>query len=298
MIIIDFSQVVISNIQQNLKNAIKKADAETKSLIKHMILTTLLSYKKKFGKEYGQLVIALDGRDYWRKDIFSYYKGHRKRDREKSDLNWEFIYECMNEVKKDLRENFPYKIIEVHKAEGDDIIACIVKYIQDHDLIQVGIVSDEPQPVMIVSSDTDFCQLQKYANVKQWSPMQKKFVKPSVSIDEFIIEHICTGDAGDGIPNICSADNCIFDKIRQSSFKKARLIDFINKKTDACISEEEKRNYQRNERLIDFEFIPKEMYDAIINEYVSQTPTGSKQRIFNYLVKNRMRQLLENAGDF
>jgi hypothetical protein len=298
MIAVDFHQVVISNLQMQMKGKANRGNPEAKSLIFHMILTTLLSYKKKFGKEYGQIVIATDSKKYWRKEVFPLYKGHRKRDREKSDVDWDFIFECMNEVKADLRENFPYKVIEVEGAEADDTIACLAKYSQDNELVQVGILDGEPQPMMIVSSDTDFMQLQKYPNVKQWSPMQKKMIKPTTTLKEFVVAHICQGDAGDGIPNICSPEDSLFEKIRQKSFKTARLPEFLNKGIEACANEDERRRYQLNERLIDFEFIPERIYNDIINEYESQKVQGSKTKVFNYLVKNRMRHLLENAGDF
>lgn len=298
MIGVDFNQVVISNLQMHLKGQANRGNPEAKSLIMHMILTTLLSYKKKFGKEYGQIVIAADGKGYWRKDVFPLYKGHRKRDREKSDVDWDFIFECMNEAKDALKENFPYKVIEIEKCEADDIIAVLAEYSQSNDLVQIGILDSEPEPFMIISSDTDFMQLQKYPNVRQWSPMQKKMIKPTVSLREFMIEHICVGDAGDGIPNICSVENSLFDKIRQKPFKKDRIPDFINRGIEACANEDERRRYQLNERLVSFEFIPQSVKDAIINEYESQKPQGGKQRIFNYLLKNRMKHLIENAGDF
>lgn len=298
MIVVDFHQVVISNLQMQMKGNAKRSNPEAKSLIMHLILTTVLSYKKKFGKDYGQIVIATDSKKYWRKEVFPLYKGHRKRDREKSDVDWDFIFECMNEAKDAFRESFPYKVLQIEGAEADDVIAALAKYSQDNNLVRVGILDGEPEPMMIVSSDTDFMQLQKYPNVKQWSPMQKKFLKPTTTLREFTIEHICTGDAGDGIPNICSPENSLFDKIRQKSFKKDRLPDFINKGIDGCANEDERRRYQLNERLIDFEFMPQSLYDEIINEYESQKPQGGKQKVFNYLMKNRMRHLLENAGDF
>lgn len=298
MIAVDFHQVVISNLQMQMKGQAHRGNPEAKSLIMHMILTTLLSYKKKFSKEYGQIVIATDSKKYWRREVFPLYKGHRKRDRDKSDVDWDFIFECMNETKAALREYFPYKLLEIEGAEADDVIACLAKYSQDNNLIQVGVLDSEPEPLMIVSSDTDFMQLQKYPNVKQWSPMQKKMLKPSTTLKEFVIEHVCTGDAGDGIPNICSPENSLFEKIRQKPFKKTRLPDFLNKGIDACLNEDEQRRYQLNERLIDFEFIPQRIYDAIINEYEMQKPTGGKQTVFNFLLKNRMKHLMENAGDF
>lgn len=297
MIIVDFNQVVISNLAVSFNKEMEHPDNTTNGLIKHMILSTLLSYKQKYGKEFGQILIATDNRKYWRRDKFSYYKGKRKQAREESKWDWNFIFKVLDEIKADLKEHFPYKLLDVPGAEADDVIACLAKHLQDNELTQQGLMTD-PQPIMIVSSDTDFMQLQKYPNVKQWSPMQKKMVKPKTTLQEFVVDHICTGDVGDGIPNICSPDNCIVDGIRQTSFMKKRFEDFINKGIDACKDETERRNYQRNQMLIDFEFIPQDIHDAVIDEYKTQVVKGNKTKVFNYFIKNKMKLLLEHAGDF
>lgn len=262
-----------------------------------MILNSILSYKKKYGKEYGTVVLAIDNGNYWRKKIFKYYKAHRARDREASDFDWELFYKVFEEVKNDLREVFPYKLIEVESAEADDVIACLTSYLQTNETTTGGLFeTGEPQKILIVSSDTDFVQLQKYKNVKQWSPAVKKFI--SMDAEKYIIEHICTGDAGDGIPNIMSADNCIFDKVRQSSFRRNRLDEFYEKGIDACKNDDERARYQRNQQLIDFDFIPKGIYNQVVDIYINQTPTKNFAKIMNYLVKNKMKLLIESAGDF
>jgi hypothetical protein len=286
----------MSGIHVNLGLGARRDNPNAKGLIKHMILNSLLSYRQKYGKEYGELVLALDSRNYWRKDKFPFYKGNRKKDREKSGHDWEFIFEVINETKAELRENFPYKMIEIPAAEADDVIACITKYLQKNELTQQGLMT-EPQPILIISSDGDFVQLQKYRNVRQWAPQQKKFVKPSGTIPHFIIEHICTaGD--DGIPNICSPDNSFVDGIRQKSFRKDRLPEFFAKGIDACKDDTERRNYQRNQMMIDFDFIPETIYNNIIAEYTSQKPVGNKMKIMNYFIKNKMKLLIEHAGSF
>jgi 5'-3' exonuclease len=296
MIIVDFSQVVLSGIQVNLGNDAKTDNPNAKGLIKHMILNFFLSFKKKFGKEYGDIVLAMDGRNYWRKSVFPHYKAGRAKAREKSALDWEFIFNTINEIKAELRENFLYKIVEVEGAEADDVIATLVKYYQTNELVNTGLI-EEPQPIMIISSDGDFVQLQKYGNVKQWTPMKKKLVKPEGKVEHYIIEHICTaGD--DGIPNICSADNCFVDGIRQTSFRKARLPEFFTKGIDACKDETERRNYQRNQILIDFDYIPDHINKKIIDAYTGYTIAGSKNKIMNYMIKNKMKLLMEHIGEF
>ena len=281
----------------HFKNDVKSSNKDGKNLVKHMVLTTILSYKKKYGKKYGDIILALDNRKYWRRDYFPYYKGKRKEQREKSSLDWDFIFEALDEMKKDLRENFPYKMIDVGGAEADDVIACITKYLQENELSSSGLI-EEPQPILIISSDTDHAQLQKYGNVDQYSSIQKKWVKPEKPIKDYIIEHICTGDTGDGVPNICSNDNCLVEGIRQKPFKKSRLEDFNIKGIDACIDDNERRNFQRNQMLVDYDYIPKDINDKIIESYISQEVVKSKGRVLNYLMKNGMRLLIDSANDF
>lgn len=295
-IILDFNQVFFSNIQMFFKNEAKSSNPNALGLLKHMVLSTILSYKKKFGREYGDIVIATDHIHYWRRDVFPQYKWKRKEARAKSDLDWDFIFKALETIKTELIENFPYKILRVDGAEADDIIAVMTKWWQENELERVGLL-EQPQKIMIVSSDGDFVQLQKYEGVKQWAPMLKKFVKPKGKLEHYVIEHICTaGD--DGIPNICSADDVFQKGVRQTSFRKNRLEEFFKYGIDACKNDEERRNFQRNQMLIDFNFIPKEIEQAIVEAYINQTPVKNKMKIYQYLVKNKMKLLIENSHEF
>ena len=173
-------------------------------LFRHMALNTIRNINSKFRNEYGELVIACDSYKYWRRDYFPYYKAHRKRDREQSNIDWETVFDYFKKIKTELRENFPYKFIEVENAEADDVIATLVQKIQD-------------KKFLIVSSDKDFQQLQYLPNVDQWDPMQNKFVKCSDPL-EYLMDHIFTGDRGDGIPNILSADETFVEGLRQKPY--------------------------------------------------------------------------------
>lgn len=299
-IIVDFSQVVLGNVIKDFQNELKKnkTTADSTGLVRHMIINSLLSYKRKFGKEYGEMILAIDSRKYWRKGKFKLYKAHRARDREESDMDWDLVFKIFDEIKSDLREYFPYRLVEVEYAEADDVIACLTKYFQENELDSEGLFGGEPKPIMIISSDTDFIQLQKYKGVKQWSPTMKKLIGKGIKPNEYLIEHICTGDSGDGIPNICSADNCIFDKIRQKSFMRDRLKAFMEKGIDACKDDTERARFQRNKMLIDFEAIPADIYTNVIENYSSQTPKKNFARIMNYLMKNKMKLLMESASEF
>lgn len=297
MILIDYSQVALSAIL-TFQRELKGTESEVKNLIRHVTLSTIKSYKKKYGKEYGNIVICCDGRKYWRREFFEHYKGMRKANRDKSDLDWSLIFDTLSEMRDDLAKYFPYKVMHVDRAEADDIIAVLTKYVQDNELIQVGLI-EEAQKVLILSSDKDFKQLQLYPDVKQWSPMQKKYVTASKKeIKDYIIEHIVKGDAGDGVPNILSKDNVFMIGERQKPMSAKRLAEFIENGFDACKNDEERRNWHRNATLVNFEFIPTDVSESIVNSYINNKPTGDKMTIMNYLIEHKCRLLLDELEDF
>ena len=298
MILVDYSQVALSAIL-TFQRELKGNEEEVKNLIRHVVLSTLKSYKKKYGGEYGELVLACDGRRYWRRDAFEYYKASRKKTREASDLDWGLIFDTLSEMREDIKENFPYKVIHVERAEGDDVIATLVQYLQDNELIQQGIV-EEPQKVIILSSDKDFRQLQLYENVRQWSPMQKKYLNAShKEIAEYKIEHIVKGDAGDGVPNLLSDDDIFLQEgVRQRPVSKKRLLEFFEKGKDACRNESERRNWNRNEMLVSFDSIPQDVKQEIMDVYLNTEVNNDKMKIMNYLMENRCRLLLDEIEDF
>lgn len=300
MILLDYSQIAISNIfaDRQFQEAAKNPSPDSKNFLKHMILNTIRSYKVKYGEKYGRLVICADGSNSWRKQAWSYYKAARKEAREESPVDWAFVFEVINETLDDLKESFPFPVVHIKSAEGDDCIAVLAKYITENRTQMVG-VFEEPEPILIVSSDGDFKQLQKFKNVKQFAPMMKKFVK-SDNPEKELIEKILTGDAGDGVPNICSPDDVfVTEGARQKPFMKSRFAEFHKKGIEACKNDTEKRNYQRNELLISFDKIPGEVAEDIIDLFLEQeAKIFSKMTLMNYFTKNRMKHMLEVIGEF
>jgi hypothetical protein len=297
MILIDYSQVALAAIL-TFQRELKGDEAEVKNLIRHVTLSTIKSYKKKYGKEYGEMVICCDGRKYWRKEYFEYYKGSRKKNREASDLDWKLIFDTLTEMREDIAKHFPWRVIHVDRAEADDVIAIMTKWLQDNQLVQEGLM-EETQKVLILSSDKDFKQLQLYPTVKQWSPMQKKYITASKQeIRDFMVEHIVKGDTGDGVPNILSKDDVFMVGERQKPMSAKRLAEFIENGEAACRNDEEKRNYARNQTLVDFQFIPEDVQKSIVDTYLSNTPKGDKMTVMNYLMEHRCRLLLEELEDF
>jgi len=297
MILLDYSQVALAAIL-TFQRELKGSESEVKNLIRHVTLSTIKSYKKKYGKEYGELVICCDGRKYWRKEFFEFYKGMRKSNRDKSDLDWKLIFDTLSEMREDIAKHFPWRVIHVDRAEADDVIAIMTKWLQDNQLVQEGLM-EETQKVLILSSDKDFKQLQLYPTVKQWSPMQKKYITASKQeIRDFMVEHIVKGDTGDGVPNILSKDDVFMVGERQKPMSAKRLAEFIENGESACRNDEEKRNYARNQTLVDFQFIPEDVQKSIVDTYLSNTPKGDKMTVMNYLMEHRCRLLLEELEDF
>jgi len=295
MVLIDFNQTLISNLMSQIGSNPNANLSE--DLIRHMVLSSILSYKKKFSEEYGTLIFCADDKNYWRKRIFPYYKANRKKSRDSSKFDWNLIFTTLNKIRDEIREVFPYSVIQVTSAEADDIIATLCKYSQEHELQRKGF-DISPQPVLIISGDKDFLQLQKYSNVKQYSPLQKKYLITS-DPKRFLIEHIINGDSGDGVPNFLSSDSVfVTESCRQKPIRKVKLDEWVS------VGEPEKfcdadmlRNYKRNQELIDLDFIPQDIQDKIVSLY-EKKETGDKKKMFNYFVSNKLKYLLDSISEF
>jgi hypothetical protein len=283
MIIIDYSQISIASFYA-------QPNAElSEDFLRHMILNTIRMYSHKFKGEYGDIVIACDGGKSWRKGYFPQYKAHRKKAREDSGMDWNLFFQYLNQIREEIKENFPYKVIHLEHIEADDVIATLVKETQEF---------GKNEPVMIISSDKDFIQLHKYKNVKQFSPIQKKVVSdPNPHL--YLFEHIMRGDSGDGIPNILSGDNTFVDNSRQTPITKKKIEGWLAKAEDlqSAMDTETYRNYQRNKLLIDLDMIPKDYQESIIFSYENQK-VAPRARILDYLIKKRCKMLVDSIQEF
>jgi 5'-3' exonuclease len=295
MIIIDMNQTLISTLMAQIGS---NPNAEiSEDLIRHMVLSTVLFYKKKFGAEYGTLVFAADDKNYWRKDVFPFYKASRKKNREKSGFDWKLIFDCLNKIRDEIRETFPYKVVQAPRAEADDIIATLCKYTQTMDTIY-NALDDSKQPVLIISGDKDFMQLQKYDNVRQFSPMQKKFLKTD-NPAMFLKEHIIRGDEGDGVPNYLSDDNTfVTEGKRQTPIRQVKLDVWLTQDPkEFCDTQDLLTKYERNQKLIDLSNVPPEVEAAILEIYKSPIQ-GNRTNLFSYFIKHKLKHLLEDISEF
>jgi hypothetical protein len=282
MIIIDYSQTIISNLMAEIGGR-KDIDLEV-NLLRHMVLNTIRSHHVKFKNDYGELVIACDNKKYWRKEIFPHYKANRKKAREESGYDWNMIFETINVLKAELKAVFPYRVIEVEGAEADDIIATLVKH-------------SNGKPNLIISGDHDFIQLQKYPNVKQFSPIQKKFVTSELSPEKVVLEHIIKGDKGDGIPNVLTEDAAIVNGERQKPVQSKKLKEWLDDPTTMPNDDDFLRRYNRNKLLVDLSKIPDHIEEKILNIFDNYT-INDRSMILNYFVEHKMKNMLESIEDF
>jgi 5'-3' exonuclease len=295
MIIVDYSQTAISTLMAELRG---RTDAEVSTpLVRHMIVNSLRSYKMKYGQEFGEIVIACDNKHYWRKKMFPYYKASRKKARDDSGFDWHAIFEALNQIKQELSEYFPYPVVEVETAEADDIIAALVLWSQENDLVQVGL-DVVPQPVLILSGDHDFVQLQRYKNVKQYSPIHKNWIRAEESIDKIVMEHILLGDKGDGVPNFLSSDDVFVSGGRQRPIRKKDLEEWKKLPISHWDGTQHEANIRRNASLVDLRNIPEDVKETIINNYMSQKGVRDKSQLLNYFIAHKMKNLMEHITEF
>ena len=279
MIIIDMNQISLASLMMNLN--MNKTTEVDEDMVRHMILNSVRMYRSMFKEKYGEVVLTYDSRHYWRRDIFPQYKMNRKKGREKDNLNWNNIFEVLNKIKAEFKDNLPYKFLEVYGAEADDIIGILCK-------------KYPTEKIMIISGDKDFIQLQKYVNVSQYSPITKKHINGH-NPNTYIKEHILKGDTSDGIPNVLSPDHTFTDGLRQRPLSKKKIEAWSKSETD--MNDEVKRNFQRNQKLIDLDNTPSSLEREILQEF-NEAPCGDRSKLLNYFIHSRLKELTESIGDF
>jgi hypothetical protein len=287
MILVDLNQVLLSGLMAQI--ASQKGVKLEEGLIRHMILNIIRTHLKNFRKEYGEVVLCSDNRKYWRKEFFPFYKAGRKKTREKSSLDWHLIFDMLAKFKQELRDNFPYKVVDVEGAEADDIIGTLVPRHIMH------------ENIVIISSDGDFLQLQMYNGrseftVKQYNPAQKKFIVSENPVAE-LKEKIIRGDKGDGIPNVLSVSDCFVRDIRQTPINKSKFDKLMEKDYGEWEDENARIGYSRNQTLIDLRNIPDDIREKIINTY-EETKPAPKGKILDYLIANKLKSLIDVIEEF
>ena len=280
MILIDLSQIMVASTMMSMGKDQSEVDID---MVRHMILNSLRMYRSKYYEEYGELVLCCDGRHSWRREHFPQYKASRKSSRDADKRDWSQIFGCLDTIKSELKEFFPYKYIQIDESEADDIIGVLAR--------EAG-----TEKVMIISGDKDFIQLQVHKNVKQYSPITKKLVTIKNPYN-YLKEHILRGDSSDGIPNFLSSDNCIVDKIRQKPLSKKKIESWLDEEPADFCTEEQLRNYHRNMKLIDLQYTPLDIVGKIKQQF-NEKPQGKRSGLLNFFVERKLNNLIQDIGEF
>ena len=287
MILIDMNQVCISNLMMQIGS--KRQNDVDESLVRHMVLNSLRMYRSRFGEKYGELVLCYDSKKYWRRDYFPNYKSNRKKDRANSGLDWNTIFETLNNIRDEIKETFPYKVLEVEGAEADDCIAAIVQHVAE--------TPSEFEHILILSGDKDFIQLHS-DNVRQYNPILNKYVGKDETPSIYIREHILKGDRSDGVPNVLSDDNVFVEGRRQRPLSSKKLKEWSAEGfLYHTLNDEEQKNYDRNRKLIDLTFIPQELEEKIKSEF-DNIKVATRDKILNYFISRKLKTLIEIIDEF
>lgn len=285
LMIVDFSQIVISTITSTFR----PTETLSTDLIRHVVLNTIRSNVLRNKREYPHIVLATDKGPYWRKLIADYYKGHRANLREESAFDFKAIFEAMNIIREELIQHFPYKTMQIPGVEADDIAGVLVH--------RLGHLYSR---ILLISSDGDWAQLQKFRNVKQFSPMQKKWVLPKHgSAHLHLIEKVIKGDPKDCISSIKSVSDHLLSMkgTRQKSIYQKELDIWMHEPVDKWATDQFTIDrYNENLKLLDLSLIPDNIGDQIIEAF--NKPVANGATIFNYLAKHRMKELLGKADEF
>ena len=276
MVIVDFNGLAIGSIMGQLQ----RGEELSENLVKHIILNNLRVYRNKYKEaDHGKMVIACDSYS-WRKEVFPEYKAQRKANRSKDKHDWQQIFDLIESTLQDLRENFPYAVIKIDGA------------------LTVEMSDFGGEDVVIISADKDFIQLQQYGHVIQWSPMFNKMIKED-NPRRYLFEHLLKGDAGDGVPNANSHDDVFVTAARQTPMTKKAIDKYWDNRDDLemIMKPNVFRNFMRNVQMIDLTNTPDGIREAAINTYKNYK-YPSRQNILTYLIENRMKMLIDSAGEF
>lgn len=290
-ILVDFNAVVIATVAIATKELGASVDLQS---IKNYFFGDLLAVKKRFA-EYGQIVICCDSKETWRKDRFKFYKATRAEMKALAPFDWELVRESLEVLSKDIRENFPYKVVKVPNTEADDIIAVLAKTLNGY---RDGLCS-KSEPTLIISSDGDFKQLQVIPTVKQYSTAMAKFIVEH-DPENFLYEKILKGDSGDAVPNVLSSDDAIVMKIRQKPITEARITKWRQHhlETGELHEDLDQDKYNRNKMLVDLlNEIPQEIEKEIVETYESCIP-ANKLKTSSYFIRNKMKNLYDDLSLF
>jgi hypothetical protein len=282
MIFIDSNQLMISNLFALYKGSVDSCGLDK---IRYAFCRGIYWYYRTYNSTYGRMVLCYDSDKYWRKDVFPHYKATRKRQRNKSGIDWSVIGDLFTQVREEMQEQVPMIQICVSGSEADDQIAVLTRH-------------SSGQENVIVSSDKDFQQLHSIPGLKQYSPAHREFIECE-DPKSYLTEHIIKGDPSDGIPNVLSDDDTMVNPDKKQKIMNKKRMNHILTTPVEDLEEELARCYNRNRTLIDFDMIPESISQSIVADYERQLNSYESgdffPRLINYLGDHRIMSIVNEA---
>lgn len=272
MIVCDYAGVAVPVVMYGLTRGF------TDHEIKTSIIAKIQEMNVKFKKEYGEMVLCLEGKS-WRFEVFEHYKQNRKIKKAKDDgIDWKLAHRLMDETSAFIDEYLQWKCIKHSRCEGDDIVAVLTKQFARKD-----------SPVLILSRDSDLFQLHLHDWIKQYDTVTLKYVNSKLNAAMFLEDKILRGSSKDGVPNVASQlDHFVrADAGRQKS---------INEKFKREYIKDER--YDQNKQLIDLDEIPFDIQREVYQMYKIEKPLHSLQVMRTNLINNKYHILANDIKGF
>lgn len=295
--LMDFSQIIMASAFQEFGEGAKFPKVNT-AMLRHLVLNSMKKNIKDFKKQgYTQMIICTDNSKsgYWRRDKAPYYKRNRAKAREESLFDWDGFHTAMHTIITELETFMPYIVMDIDKVEADDHIAVLSK-----------VLSDKGHPVVIISSDGDFTQLHKLPGIKQWSPMQKKWVKTKTG-DALLdcVTKIVKGDKKDNVSGIKVRSDFYSTKVdgertpstKASELEAIAMAYYDHDTIKTLMTSEQYKRFLENQVLIDMDHIRDDIV-ALIHERYNNYVIPAKSKVYPYFVKSGLSKLTANVADF
>jgi 5'-3' exonuclease len=266
-LLIDFNNLAVRTVFMD-KQTINNPNPDW-NLHKHSVLTSIFYNIRKF--KPNEVILAVDDKNCWRKNIFKEYKAHRKDKKDNDIFPWDRYHAYIDEYIQQIKECFPFVILSPPFTEADDTIAIVAKHLHR-------------TPKVVVSADSDYIQLLSTPNLKLYNPLTMKFIEdedPKLTLEIKIL----AGDKGDNIPNVQPR---LGPKTAMKLIKENKVEELL--KDDALME-----NYKRNRRLIDWGYIPIVIQTRILKDY-DEYILPNKGNLFNFFLNHRLRQHMEDIS--
>lgn len=179
----------------------------------------------------NKVFLVWEGNPKFRYALYPEYKANRIV-KTGSKQESKDIFNRSKTIIKDICRFMPFAYAYANNYEADDVISTLVEDLKDED-------------VTIISSDSDYIQLlQKDYNVKLYNPRKKEFEQaPNYP---YVIWKCLAGDKSDNIKSLVYPSKVI---------KMLEDKDLFSKFLDV---EENRANFNINQKLIEFANVPKE----------------------------------------